>query len=117
MDTTSSSSSEKFDVMEFLKSEEFEALKKASSPIRSVHMTHDFFLRLKASESVQNFVVNRVGDLFGYPLIIHDEPSENEYWFEDAEGKVITPQADNDWKFIYPINLRKRLIDIHFPTS
>jgi hypothetical protein len=63
--------------------------------IAKMHMAQDFYDHVIKSESVQKTDVERVGNLHGLPLFVHPEPCKNRYWFEDQDGKIITPKQDN----------------------
>lgn len=68
--------------------------------IGMIHISEDFYLQLLACEDFESITASRfndaitleswVHDLFGYPYIIHHEPCDIEFWFEDENNNKIT---------------------------
>jgi hypothetical protein len=66
---------------------------------KTVHVTIDFMMRLKACKDFESIVSvpfsklpidkDYPPDLFGFPYVVHYESCPDEFWFEDEYGKKI----------------------------
>jgi hypothetical protein len=62
----------------------------------TVHMTRDYFLKIKASGELHEMYVLQPGfnidsptappTINGYPVVIHEEPCESDWWLACDEG-------------------------------
>jgi len=77
------------DIIEAIKKAVFLAKKHAE--VKYVHVTRDFYLRLKAHVDIQTIalLIRFEYHLFGYETKIHNEPCDEDYWFEDVDGNKI----------------------------
>lgn len=59
----------------------YEAKKLIADHPKKIHMTFDFYQRLRASPLVE---IKKAGSILemGMPIEIHTEPCEKEYWFD-----------------------------------
>lgn len=90
----------------------FEAVKLVGDFPRKIHMTQDFYLKLRIMRKVE--IKKGVMSLRGMPVIIHNQPCEKEYWFE-FDDRI--KNAVYGWEYIGGELKRIRIVKVSLLDS
>ena len=85
-------------ILEPIRKEIFEA-KRDYKTILKIHVTHDFYLRVKVQCTSPAPDIQKPFEypILGYPVVEHIEPCDKEWWLE-IEGEYIPQPVGEAWR-------------------